>query len=247
MKIGIMSEGFSRDDDLRAGNSDAVLNFVNKLKDLGATVINISVPAHSFAGGIAFAGFIEGMHAGLRGGGNGFHWKGTYWPEFGQQVADALVKKGQLLPAQIKIVALVGEHLGRLHGGSIYARAQNQRPGLIRAFDDALGEVDFLLTPTAPYPAFRLHDELSLAERVMRGWEPLGNTAPTDMSGHPAISLPVASLDGLPVGAMLIAKHFSDTPLLELSAKIEHLIGWDSCTQERLKKSLGPNTHPTIT
>ena len=62
-----MSEGFSRDDDLRAGNSDAVLNFVNKLKDLGATVINISVPAHSFAGGIAFAGFIEGMHAGLRG------------------------------------------------------------------------------------------------------------------------------------------------------------------------------------
>ena len=246
VKIGIMSEGFSRDDDLRAGNSDAVLNFANKLKDVGATVVDVSVPAHSFAGGIAFAGFIEGMHAGLRGGGNGFHWKGTYWPEFGQQVADALVKRGQLLPAQIKVVALVGEHLGRLHGGSIYARAQNQRPGLMRAYDNALDVVDFLLTPTAPYPAFRLHDELSLGERVMRGWEPLSNCAPSDMSGHPAISLPTASLDGLPVGAMLIAKRFSDTSLLELSAKIEHLIGWDSCTRERLKQTMGPNTHPTI-
>ena len=80
----------------------------------------------------------------------------------------------------------------------------------------------------------------------MRGWEPLSNCAPSDMSGHPAISLPTASLDGLPVGAMLIAKRFSDTSLLELSAKIEHLIGWDSCTRERLKQTMGPNTHPTI-
>lgn len=246
VKIGILSEGFARDDDLRSGNSDAVLLFAEKLKNAGASVSNISVPAHSVAGGIAFAGFIEGMHGGLRGGGNGFHWKGTYWPEFGQQVADALVKRGQLLPAQIKVVALVGEHLSRLHGGSIYARAQNQRRGLALAFDEALKEVEFLLLPTAPYPAFRLHEELSLGERVMRGWDPLANTAPTDMSGHPAISLPVASLDGLPVGAMLIAKRFSDTSLVELSAKIESLIGWDSCTRERLKQSLGPKTHPII-
>lgn len=244
VKIGIMSEGFSRDDDLRAENSDAILAFANKVKDAGASVVDISIPVHSSAAGIAFAGFVEGMHALLRGGGNGFHWKGTYWPEFGQQVADALIKRGQLLPAQIKVVALVGEHLGRLHGGSIYARAQNQRPGLIRAFDNALAEVDFLLTPTAPYPAYRLHDELSLGERVMRGWEPLGNCAPTDMSGHPAISLPVASLNGLPIGAMLIAKRFNDTALLELSAKIEHLIGWDPCIHERLRKSFGPKTHP---
>jgi amidase len=62
---------------------------------------------------------------------------------------------------------------------------------------------------------------------VLRGWEPLGNCAPLNMTGHPAISLPAASVDGMPVGAMLIGRHFDDARLVDVAARYERRFGWE--------------------
>ena len=46
------------------------------------------------------------------------------------------------------------------------------------------------------------------------------------MTGHAAISLPLAEADGLPVGVMLVGRHFDDARLLALSATCERALGW---------------------
>ena len=49
---------------------------LERLRGLGAEVLERSLPEHLQAGGIAFAGFVEGVTALFAGGGNGFHHAG---------------------------------------------------------------------------------------------------------------------------------------------------------------------------
>jgi amidase len=240
VRIGLMSEGFSADDDLRARTSQAVREFANSLATAGAEVDEVSVPEHLTAGGIAFAGFIEGMAALLRGGGNGYHWSGRYAPDFAIAMARGLQARGAELPPQIKLVYLLGEYLSRDYGGAVYAAAQNQRPRLRAAYDAQLDRFDFLLLPTAPYPPYAHQSSLGIAERVLRGFEPLGNCAPFDMTGHPAITLPATSVDGLPVGVMLVGRRFEDARLVEIASLVEQRFGWNTgCAVEAIV-DLGP-------
>jgi amidase len=65
-----------------------------------------------------------------------------------------------------------------------------------------------------------------MSDFVQRGWAVLGNTSPADLTGHPAISLPMASSGGLPVGVMATARHFEEPMLLRLASTIERRDGW---------------------
>jgi amidase len=244
LRIGLLAEGFSTDTPERAATSQAVRDAATQMSGAGAEIVEVSVPAHLQAGGIAFAGFVEGMAALMYGGGNGFHWKGTYWPEFAVALTEGLRDRGNALPPQIKLVALLGEHLRETYGGAIYAAAQNRRPALVAAFDAALDGFDALFLPTAPYAAFAHDASLSTVDHVMRGWEPLGNCAPTDMSGHPALSMPVASVDGMPVGGMLVGRRWDDVGLVSIAARYERAIGWDPTIVARQSQPMGPASPP---
>jgi Asp-tRNA(Asn)/Glu-tRNA(Gln) amidotransferase A subunit family amidase len=54
----------------------------------------------------------------------------------------------------------------------------------------------------------------------------IGNTAPLNGSGHPAISIPCAMRNGLPIGLMLIGRHFDDGLTLRGAAGLEALGNW---------------------
>jgi len=244
LRIGVLVEGFGEGTPEEDATSRSVRDVAARMAAAGAELVDVSVPEHAAAGGIAFAGFIEGMAASLYGGGNGFHWKGRYWPELALMLADRLQRYGADLPPQIKLVTLLGDHLQRGWGGAVYAAAQNRRPGLTAAIDRGLDGVDALLLPTAPFTAYEHDDDLGTVDRVMRGWAPLGNCAPTDMSGHPAISLPASSIDGLPVGSMLIGRRFADRQLVEIAARYERAAGWDPVVVERQQRRTGPATPP---
>jgi amidase len=244
LRVGLLIEGFSEDDDLRKANSAVVRDCAAKLAAAGAVVEEVSVPAHLTGGGIAFAGFIEGMAALLQGGGNGYHAGGRYSPELALALNQGLRTRGQELPAQIKLVMLLGEHLRQNYSGAVYAAAQNQRPWLREAYDVALRQYDVLLLPTTPYPAFRHEPGLDIAEKALRGWEPLGNCAAFDMTGHPAITLPVGTVDGLPVGAMLVGRRFDDARLVDLAGRYERRFGWDASISARQAEQTGPVAPP---
>jgi amidase len=46
------------------------------------------------------------------------------------------------------------------------------------------------------------------------------------MTGHPAISLPLAEAGGLPVGVELVGRRFEDAHLLALARTAERALGW---------------------
>jgi amidase len=123
-------------------------------------------------------------------------------------------------------VLLLGPFLERTTRGALYAKAQNLRPWLRAAYERGLAGVDALLVPTTPWPAHALDLSLPLPERVQRGWAVFPNTYPTDMTGHPALSLPLAAAGGLPIGVQLVGHRFDDARRLQLARTLERALGW---------------------
>jgi amidase len=224
--LGVVAESFDDAVGIEPSTSEAVRDAIGRLRGLGAETVDVSLPEHLQAGGIAFIGFVEGMTLLAETGGNGYSWPGRYWQDLAPALQEGLRDRAQELSPQMKIALISGRWLRRRYHGALYAKGQNLRPWLQNAYDRALADVDALLLPTTPWRAVELAPELPLAERVLRGWANLSNTYPTDMTGHPAVSLPLAEADGLPVGVMLVGRRFDDSRLFSLAATCERALGW---------------------
>ena len=94
------------------------------------------------------------------------------------------------------------------------------------AYDKALEQFDVLAMPTTPMKAHRHEPGLDTEGIIAQGWDMLDNTAPFDMTGHPAISIPCAKSGGLPVGLMLVGRHFDDATLLRAAHAYERSTPW---------------------
>ena len=100
-----------------------------------------------------------------------------------------------------------------------YDKAQRVRTLIARDFEDAFRDVDVILTPTTPTPAFKLGEKAS---------DPLAMylsdifTIPVNLAGLPAVSIPTAQKAGdLPIGFQLIGKHFREADILGLGRLYE--------------------------
>ena len=90
------------------------------------------------------------------------------------------------------------------------------------AYDTALGTYDLLLMPTLPMKATPLPPaDAPLALYLQRAFEMIANTAPFDITGHPAMTVPCGMGDGLPIGAMLIGKHWDEVTIYRAAAAFE--------------------------
>jgi aspartyl-tRNA(Asn)/glutamyl-tRNA(Gln) amidotransferase subunit A len=105
-----------------------------------------------------------------------------------------------------------------------YAKAQRVRTLFRREFERVFGEVDLLVTPTTPTPAFRLGEKVA---------DPLAMylndvfTIPAPMAGLPAISVPGGfSRAGLPIGLQLTAKPFDEATLFRAAGAYEAATDW---------------------
>jgi amidase len=225
-RLGVVAEGFGEENGVEPATAEAVRETIERLRTLGAEVVDISLPEHLQCGGIAFAGFVEGMTNLMESGGNGYSWRGRYWEDFAPALAAGLREHARALSPQIKVTLIAGRWLRARYAGALYAKAQNLRPWLRGAYDRALVDVDALLMPTTPWRAHELAPEPPLADKVLRGWANLSNTYPTDMTGHPGLSLPLAVAGELPVGVMLVGRHFDDARLLSIAATCERALGW---------------------
>ena len=227
LRVGVLSQGFgleTSEADVDAG----VRKALSALNELGAETSEISVPEHKDAGAIAWGLIGEGAAAYLRSNGMGHHWQGLYNPSLAEALGKARQAQGNDLPPTVKLILLVGTYMGERYHGRMYAKAQNLRRVLRASYDRALAEVDILAMPTTPMKAHRYEPGLGPQEMVAHGWDMLDNTAPYNMTGHPAITVPCGLSNGLPVGLMLVGRHFDDATLLRAAHTFEQHVNWET-------------------
>ena len=100
-----------------------------------------------------------------------------------------------------------------------YAQAQRTRTLIIRAFAEAYASVDLILGATTPTTAFEIGAKVS---DPMEMYLSDVFTIPTNLAGHPAISVPAGTgAGGLAVGVQLLGPALSEERLLRAAAVIE--------------------------
>jgi amidase len=97
-----------------------------------------------------------------------------------------------------------------------------------------MADVDVLIMPTMTKVAFELLDGRAepgvMEERT--GTDLVGNTAPLDLSGHPALTVPCGLGEhGLPVGLQIVGRHLDEYRLYEVGSAFEAAHGFESPAQ----------------
>jgi amidase len=226
MRIGVVNEGFGRPES-EPDVDQKVREAAERLRGLGASVENVSIPMHLDGPAIWTPIALEGLQAQMMAGnGMGFNWEGLYTTSLLDAHANWRARANEL-SRTLKISMMVGEYFIRYYRGHFYAKAQNLARMLRKAYDDALARYDLLLMPTLPMKATPLPPQNApLALWCQRGFEMLGNTCAFDVSGHPAMSVPCGMSQGLPIGMMLTARHFSESTIYRAAHAFEQLGDW---------------------
>jgi amidase len=227
MTIGIVKEGFGHANSERAVDQK-VKAAAEKFKKLGAKVKQISIPMHLYGLDIWNAVAVEGAtELMLKGNSMGTNWEGYYTTSLLDAYAHGWRSRPDDLSITVKLVMLLGQFMHHNYHGHYYAKAQNLSRMLRESYDAALAEVDLLLMPTLPQQATKLPaEDCSYEEYVDAALNMLTNTAPFDCSGHPAMSVPCAMNNGLPIGMMLIGKRYDDASVIQAAHAFEQSGDW---------------------
>lgn len=226
LRIGILQQGFAsphQDAEVSARVRQAGARF----QRLGADVFEVSVPDHTVALAAYMPILTEGVALTLfHGDGYGAGGHDVY----SLPLMDALHRwrthADELAPTA-KFVLLLGQHMLHHHGNRHYAKAMNIVRRIRRAYDDALASCDLLLMPTTPITAKPMPLPGAPLEHYIRSSYDLGaNTAPFNLTHHPSLSFPCGLVDGLPVGTMLVGKHFDEMTLYRAAHAFERSFDW---------------------
>lgn len=227
IRIGVIEEGFGL-----PSSETEVDNSVNSaltvLEGLGAKVERLSLPMHPFGFAVWLPVSVEGaISSAVHNGGSGLGAKGVY--DIGLHALQARNMRGMAdaIPANLKLLMLVGEYMLEHKQGLYYAKAQNLTRQLIEMYDQALSRYEVLILPTTPMKAPPLPDQDAGAAAVVQAAiSPLTNTAVFNATGHPATSVPCGVSDGLPIGLQIVGRHFDEATIYRVADAFARSCDW---------------------
>jgi aspartyl-tRNA(Asn)/glutamyl-tRNA(Gln) amidotransferase subunit A len=126
--------------------------------------------------------------------------------------------------AEVKRRIILGTYvLSSGYYDAYYLRAQKVRTLIRRDFLNAFAEVDLLLTPTSPVPAFKIGEKADPLAMYLLDIYTIG----VNLAGLPAASVPCGFTSaGLPIGLQLIGQPFQEADLLALAHTYEQAHEW---------------------
>ena len=228
IRIGLLTEGFGQQG-AEPDVDEAVRAAGRALAELGAQVGEVSVPWHNRAHLVAAPFTLEGtlqqilLSNGLGIGAPGYHDESLvarlhHWQDRANELSDSL-----------KLMAVSANVLRKRFGGRHLAKAYNLVPRVRAAYEQAFEQFDLLMMPTAPMKAQPLPPrDAPLAQRIQRAFEAVPNVQQFNISGHPAMSLPCAMRDGLPVGMMLVGRWYHEPTVYSVAHAFEQAEDWRS-------------------
>jgi aspartyl-tRNA(Asn)/glutamyl-tRNA(Gln) amidotransferase subunit A len=220
LKIGVPREYFIEGVDREV--EDAVKDAIKRLESLGAISLEISLPHTEYAVATYYIlatseassnlARYDGVKYGLR--------------VDGDSLIDMYMNTRQHgFGAEVKRRIILGTYaLSSGYYEAYYRKAQQVRTLIRQDFEHAFKEVDVIITPTTPTPAFRIGEKST---------DPLQMylsdifTIPVNLAGVPAISVPCGfSGDNLPIGLQIIGRHFDEETILRVAYAYEQDTEW---------------------
>ena len=220
LKIGLPREYFS--DQLSPAMEQQVRDAVTEYEKLGATVKEVSLPNARLA--IAAYYVIAPAEASA----NLSRFDGVrygYRCEDPKDLMDLYTRtRAEGFGTEVKRRILVGTYaLSAGYFDAYYLKAQKVRRLIQQDFINAFREVDVLMSPTTPSPAFIQGEKTS--DPVTMYLEDVFTIA-INLAGIPAMSVPAGFVDGLPVGLQIIGDYFSEARLLNAAHQFQQVTDW---------------------
>jgi aspartyl-tRNA(Asn)/glutamyl-tRNA(Gln) amidotransferase subunit A len=105
-----------------------------------------------------------------------------------------------------------------------YLKAQKVRTLITRDFEEAFKQVDAIVTPVSPFPAFRIGE---LIDDPLQMYLSDIYTITGDLAGIPCMSVPCGkTASGLPVGMQILANHFDEPGMFRIADAFERAGGF---------------------
>ena len=215
LKLGLPREYLK---ELMGETGDLISRGVDTLQSLGCQIREISLPSTDYA--IACYYIICTAEASS----NLARYDGVRYT-FRSEMSDTLSDmyrntRGEGFGAECKRRIMLGTYvLSSGYYDAYYLKAQKVRALVARDFANAFQEVDAIVAPVSPFPAFRLGEKVDdpLAMYLSDIYTITGSLA-----GIPCMSVPCGNTaGGLPVGMQILTRHFDETTMFRLADAFE--------------------------
>jgi aspartyl-tRNA(Asn)/glutamyl-tRNA(Gln) amidotransferase subunit A len=221
LKVGVPREFFA--EGLDAEVEQAVRAAIGELENLGGEIREISLPTTDYAVAIYY------LIATAEASSNLARFDGVKYGLRTKQTKDLLdmyVKTRQEgFGPEVKRRIMLGTYaLSAGYYDAYYGKAQAARTMTKRDFDEAFKDVDLIVTPVTPTPAFKLGEK---SEDPLQMYLSDIFTISVNLAGVPAISVPCGfSKAGLPIGLQLIGRPFEEETILRAAHAYEQATAW---------------------
>lgn len=223
LRVGVPREyyGEGLDPEVREKTEAAI----GKLKELGAEVIDVSLPHTEYAVPVYYLIATAEASANLA------RFDGVRYGFRAEETATLKEMysrtRDEGFGTEVKRRIMLGTYaLSAGYYDAYYGKAQKVRSLIERDFRNAFASCDVIATPTAPTPAFRIGEK---ANDPLEMYLSDIYTITLNLAGVPGVSLPCGfSSNGLPIGVQLIGRHFDEALLLKAAHNLEQALEIDS-------------------
>ncbi|MEN8170350.1 MAG: Asp-tRNA(Asn)/Glu-tRNA(Gln) amidotransferase subunit GatA [Pseudomonadota bacterium] len=229
LKIGLPKEYFG--EGLNAEVASAIDTSIEEYKKLGAEVVEISLPNTNLAVPTYYVvapaecssnlSRMDGVRFGHR-------------CEAPKDLEDLYKRsRGEGFGTEVKRRIMVGAYaLSSGYYDAYYLKAQQLRQLISEDFKKAFEQVDVIMGPTTPTPAFNLGEKsddpisMYLADIY---------TIAVNLAGLPGVSVPAGLVNGRPVGLQIIGNYFEESRLLNVAHKFQQVTDWHTQAPEGIE------------
>jgi amidase len=226
LRIGVVREGFGRAES-EVDVDAKVRAAAERLSAQGAELVELSLPEHNHAADLWVPITLEGLQdLMMNGNASGTNYRGLFLPSLTDQLG-SWRNRADELSHSLKVCMFVGEYFQTQYRGRFYGKAQNMMRAVRQRYMETFQRIDILLMPTMPMKPQPIPPAgCSIGEFIHRAFEMVGNTAPYNGLGFPAISVPCGMSEGLPIGLMMVAKPWNEMVLYQAADAFEASGDW---------------------
>jgi aspartyl-tRNA(Asn)/glutamyl-tRNA(Gln) amidotransferase subunit A len=215
MSIGLPKEYFAG---LTRDTGDVIGKAVETLRKLGCEIREVSLPHTEYAISAYYVICTAEASSNLA------RYDGVRYTTRSSN-GDSLIEmyrhtRGEGFGAECKRRIMLGTYvLSHGYYDAYYKKAQQVRTLIARDFANAFREVDALVAPVSPFPAFKLGEKL---EDPLQMYLSDIYTITGSLAGIPCMSVPCGTtLDGLPIGMQILCNHFEEADMFRLAHAFE--------------------------